>query len=391
MTKHFPFGGFLSRTAPILRWILLVFSIAPAFSLLAQPNASPSAPSVPAPPPPRSRVVIVEDPSLVFQFQINETAAARAFNNALLALTQKSSIREAWLSLVSPSDVVGVKISTAGARYGATRSVVMSVLEGLQAAGIPAGNIILWDRFDYNMISAGYPPGPRRGWQIRSVVPGAGFDSAKFYFNEVVGQLIWSDLDFKGRKQVTLQNLIEQATPKTGNFTDPDAPKGPIQISNRSYFTRIVTQQTTKIVNIAAMTDQAEIGINGCLASLALASVDNSRRFADEKTSGDPAIAEILAHDVFAGKVVLNVMDGLIAQYAGGPTFTPHYANQAGLLFLSKDPVAIDTIALERIEQWRKDKKVVAIGESGKHVAGCAAYGLGTNKKSNMDILMVRP
>lgn len=390
MILHIPPGGLASRAGQFLPVLYLLFSFCLPFPLRAQDPAQ--APSTPPPaPPPRSRVVIVEEPSLVYRFQVDEAAAARAFNNALLALTQKNSVKDAWLSLVSPTDVVGIKISTSGSRYGATPAIVLSVINGLQSAGVPAGNIIVWDRFDYHMISAGFPPGPRAGWQIRSVVPGAGFDSTKFYFNEVVGQLIWSDLDFKGQKQATLQNLIDQSTPKTGNFSDPNSSKGAIQISNKSYFTRIVTQQATKIVNIAAMSDQPDVGLNGCLASLALASVDNSRRFGDPKTSGDPAIAEILTHDAFKGKVVLNVMDGIIAQFAGGPAFTPNYAAQPGLLYLSKDPVAIDTLALERIEQWRKDKKVVAIGENGKHVAGSALYGLGTNKRANMDIIRARP
>ena len=53
----------------------------------------------------------------------------------------------------------------------------------------------------------------------------------------------------------------------------------------------------------------------------------------------DPdVIAEICALPQVRGKLVLNVMDGLVAGYAGGPAFKPQYSwNYGGLLF-SRDP-----------------------------------------------------
>ena len=38
-------------------------------------------------------------------------------------------------------------------------------------------------------------------------------------------------------------------------------------------------------------------------------------------------------------------MDGLVAQYAGGPQSQPNYAIHHATLYASKDPVALDAVA----------------------------------------------
>ncbi len=65
---------------------------------------------------------------------------------------------------------------------------------------------------------------------------------------------------------------------------------------------------------------------------------------------GGVAIAELYNNALIGKKVVLNLMDGLAAQYAGGPQSQPNYAVHHATLLASKDPVAIDAIALQRIE-----------------------------------------
>ena len=53
-------------------------------------------------------------------------------------------------------------------------------------------------------------------------------------------------------------------------------------------------------------------------------------------------------------------MDGLLAQYAGGPESQPNYAFPFATLYASKDPVAIDAIALRQLEEWRKKRQAPA-------------------------------
>ena len=62
-------------------------------------------------------------------------------------------------------------------------------------------------------------------------------------------------------------------------------------------------------------------------------------------------------------KVVLNLMDGLIAQYGGGPEWQPNYSWTHATLYASKDPVAIDATALRLLEKWRQRGEAALPGQ----------------------------
>jgi hypothetical protein len=364
------------------------------FALLAAslPAMAQTAPATNAP----SRVTVVEDPSLVSRFQVDGPRAARAFQTALLRLTQTKTPAEAWSRLVQPGDTVGIRITCPGNPVLAPpRALIDEMVVGLKQAGVRPSQIIVWDKFQDLMIASGYIPGKSASnWQIRSVLPGRNFDPEKFYFNEVVGKLIWGDHEFVGRQDFDLANIAARAVRKKNDPEDPATPATPPppdQLSNRSHFALLTTRQTTKLINVAVLTDHPDAGIYGACASLAMAAVDNNRRFVGPGANGVPAIGEILRHEAIRDKVVLHVMTGLTAQFAGGPDFNPHYTEPAGLIYLSHDPVAIDTLALARLEAWRKARNVVPIGNLAAHLASAASLGAGKNDSASIQVVTVPP
>lgn len=332
----------------------------------------------------KSRVVISEDLSLVSRFQIDSEKAVEDFNRALLKFTGQPTVAKAWATLVNPTDSVGIHITAPGNPILATnRRVLRAIIDGLKSAGIQPTKIIVWDKFEDQMIASGYVPNEsEKDWQLRSVLPGSGFDGKKFYFNEIVGKLIWGDYEFVSNKKISMADIA-----KSGMDDSEKAEDIPDQISNRSFFTKIVTQDVQKIINLAILSDHPTLGIFGACSGLAMACVDNNRRFMDTRTAGDPAVGEILNHDALKNKVVLHVMTGFIAQFAGGPNFNPHYTQPAGLLMISRDPVAIDSLALEKLEAWREDQVVPPIGNAARHLQSAAQLGVGTNDKNKMEII----
>lgn len=356
----------------------------------------------PPAPPARSRVVLSEKPALLQRFQPDNPGIRATFNRLLLAHTGKRSVAEAWRTMVSPKDTVGLKISTAGGPLlGTHRALVEAVIDGLTEAGVPPRQIILWDKHEDQMINAGYVPmQPPAGWRCLAVIPGAGFDGGKFYFHELAGQLIWGDRDFVGRaeqKDDVIQRLLKSAAADSKNpaaSPDPSAdsakpPATPPQVSNRSYFTRILTRDITKLINLPVLSDHDRIGVWGAVSSLALGSVDNHRRFLADNEAAGRGIAEILEHEAIQSKIILHIMDGLIGQYAGGPAFHANYAGSPGLIMISRDPVALDTLALERIQDGRRLRNVVPVPEPVHHLRQAAALGLGQADRSRIDIVVV--
>ena len=61
------------------------------------------------------------------------------------------------------------------------------------------------------------------------------------------------------------------------------------------------------------------------------------------------------------GKLVLNVMDGLIAGYAGGLGFKPRFSWNYGALYFSTDPVAIDSLCVDVLDAKGREATVPLI------------------------------
>jgi hypothetical protein len=383
---------------------------APAPSGLADQPAPPTTAAA-TPPPPRtlSPVIWSEDPDIVQRFAVNGETARAMVDRCLLTLTSAPDLRTAWTRLgVTPQDVVGIKIATMGGLLMSShRPIVQAVCDGLIAAGVPPAHIIVWDKDASDMRTAGYLPSPASDAHvgITSVFPGTGYDPDAIYKNGILGTLIWGDSEFHTFGDDDLSRAAVEAvrghngyggegTPtniaEDNSLLDSTAP----QTSNKSHFARLVTTICTKIVNIPVLIDNPYVGINGCLASLALGSVDNNRRFVGDPTYGDPAIGEIDSNPILRRKVVVHILDAMIAQYAGGPRFNPVFTRQLGAVYVSRDPVAIDAITLNRLEKFRtqdRSGRLDPIGKTAIHIHEATTLNLGTDDPSRIQLVKVAP
>jgi len=374
---------------------------------LANPPALPLPTPVP-PPPPRtlSPVIWTENPDVVQRFNVNGAMARQMVDDALLKLTSASDPGTAWTRLgITPQDVVGIKITTMGGSLLSTHhAIVQAICDGLQAAGVSPSHIIIWDKDASDMRSAGYAPVSATATRvgIASIFPGAGYDPAAVYKNEILGTLIWGDSEFirhgddddlSQAASAAVKNKAYGGNSGIGsNGDDSLTVAAAPQTSNKSYYTRLVTTFCTKIINVPVLTDNSYIGINGCLGSLALACVDNNRRFQGDPTYGDPAICEILSKDFIRRKVVIHILDALVSEYAGGPRFDPQFTKSIGAIYVSRDPVAIDSLVLKRLEQWRasdKQGKIDPIGKTASHIHSAASYDLGTDDPARIQLVRV--
>jgi hypothetical protein len=127
------------------------------------------------------------------------------------------------------------------------------------------------------------------------------------------------------------------------------------------------------------------------LYNLSLGMVDNTRRFETLGQRGDPMIAEICGMPLLREKLALNVMDGLIAGYAGGPEFKLQYSWGYGALYMSVDPVAIDALCLEAIDAKRLEARITPAGPHATHITTAAKAGLGQSDRAKIDLVAVKP
>jgi hypothetical protein len=368
-------------------------------TISAPPPAPAAAPTLPT----LSPVIVAEDPDVVQRFAVDPVRARDMLNRCLLKITSASDVATAWTRLgITPSDVVGIKITTAGGPLLSThRAIVQAICDGLHAAGVPLWHIIVWDKFREDMARSQYTPVPAAEDHvgIASVFPGTGFDPDAVYKNEQIGTLIWGDSQFiqrdddlaaAARASVGHKGFGDSGWAGDGGPTDPIEGSDGAQTSDKSYYATLVSRICTKIINVPVLTDNSYVGINGCMASLALGSVDNNRRFQGSPTFGDPAICEILSSDYIRRKVVIHILDAMVAEYAGGPVFNPIFTKSLGALYVSRDPVAIDSLVLPRLEAWRRQNRVDPIGKTASHVHDAVNYNLGTDDPGRIQRIRIQ-
>ena len=309
----------------------------------------------------RAVVYFADDSGATEQFIENRAITAKMVNGLIVALTGKPSVAAAWRSLVAPTDRVGIKISASGGLYFSTHpGIVEAIAAGLRAAGVPANQIVVWDRDASDLRTAGFAT-RKDQFAVRGIEPVRGYD-ANAQFNEpFMGKLIWGDLEFQER---------QRKSPR-GRASETD------QLSSVSHLATIVSRDLTKIINVPVLGDEPNCGLAGALYNVTIPNVDNWRRFLQTEGPGAEAIPALYANERIGPKVVVHIMDGLIAQYAAGPRGNPNYAFPHGRIYASKDPVALDATALRQIEQWRKDAHLPPIGRRAEWLKSAEDEGLG--------------
>jgi uncharacterized protein (DUF362 family) len=320
----------------------------------------------PAPTP--SIVYAVRNADSIKQYKTNPHIVREMVNRLVLAVTGQPDVAKAWGSLVSPSDRVGIKISAAGGELFTTHhDIVNAIVDGLAAAGHPRGSIIVWDRSLGGIKEAGYRPGVD-GYLVKAVAPHDGYDAKATLSAPLAGKLVWGDFEYVGD------------TGKMPLFADAEA------TSNVSHFSKIISSEVDKVINVPVMSVSETNGIAGCIYNMTIPNIDNWRRFAQGSRFGAESLAEIYANPLVAKKVVFNLMDGLIAQYAGGPQPQPNYAVHHATLYASRDPVALDAIALKRLEEWRKRGSLRPVGPVAAYIDFASQLGLGNSATNRIEI-----
>jgi hypothetical protein len=276
-------------------------------------------------------------------------------DRAITSLTRKATVPEAWLSLVTTQDVVGIKVySLPGPNSGTRPAVIAAVVEGLLAAGLPPKHIIVWDRQITDLRLAGFSDlSDRYGIRLAGSAQ-AGWDEKAFYNPDspILGNLVWGDLEF-GKK---------------GDG-----------VGRKSFVSKLVSREITKIINVTPLLNHNDAGVSGNLYSLATGSVDNLIRFESSPETLATAIPEIYSLPALSDHVVLNITDALICQYEGGEHGLLHYSATLNELRFSRDPVALDVLSIQELVRQRQLAHAPSVKPNLKLYSNAALLQLGVD------------
>ena len=280
------------------------------------------------------RVVIARDEALN-KGQVGEHAnlLSKLLDAAMQKATRTDSAQRAWSSLFTPRDKIGIKVNTLG--LATQPAVVDAIVAGLRRADIPAGNIIIWDRFDVELLAAGY-----------KLAKSAGAVQCK-----------GTDADRYGSGY---QERVESSG----------------QIG--SCFSRIIAEEVTALICVPVLKDHNLAGVSLGLKNF-FGAIHNPNKYHDHNC--DPYIVDVVSHRFIRPKWKLTICDATRGQYQGGPTRNPEYAWPFGGLIVGTDIVAVDAVAADLLAGQRKAKGLKPLERDQrptKHIATAASRGLGT-------------
>ena len=275
------------------------------------------------------RVIEVSSPEAIVRNRVSQPLIKEMIERGLKKLTGDNSAQAAWAKFIEPKDIVGIKINPSGApACCSSPEIVREIVAGLQSVGVPASNIIVYDRYAYEIDIGSYQalvPANVKVSGIQDAYSGtSGYDMN-----------IYCDANFFGEWET------------------------------RSYMASIVAHGVTKIVNVPTMKDHSAAGVTGCLKNLGYGTFNNVARSHRAPFSfTDPLIGTMCSVEPLRSKAVLHIMDGMRQVWHGGPlTQVQDFIYPAGTLYIGTDPVAIDTLELEAIEKKRREEGASSVWE----------------------------
>jgi uncharacterized protein (DUF362 family) len=277
-----------------------------------------------------------------------ETAAHLMLERAMTELTGKSNLGEAFARFVHKDDKVAIKPNGIAGRKGATmasnRELVLAIVRGVVAAGVPPSNIVVFEQ--YPSFLAGTRVADRNGVMDPAFPAGV---TAAVHEN----------------KDAVMPSIKVMGIP--------------------TKFVRPFTEATA-VINVGLIKDHSICGYTGCLKNITHGASINPHDFHAHNAS--PQIAELYAQDVVKSRVRLHIIDGFKLIYDEGPLDVNkkrRVLHEA--VYATTDPVAMDVIGWGVVEQWRKENSLPTLKSAGReptYIRIASELGLGIYDKNRI-------
>ncbi len=258
---------------------------------------------------------------------VNVPVMREMIAQGMRSLTGTPDDRDAWRSFFSPSDVIGIKVNCSGAPgVMSTPEVVAEIVRNLMAVGVPANQIWIYERFPDQMATVRYEKYVPQGVHVDGIEKSrgsiAGYDPSTYV-----------EVDFFGEEDT------------------------------RSMLVRHVSERFTKIINVPNMKDHGAAGVTGCLKNIAYGNFSNvARSHQSSKTNTLSFIGTLASVEPLRSKTVLHIMDGLRGVWHGGPFLhNPRFRFYPKQMMFGTDPVAIDRLLLDVIEEKRNQEHAISV------------------------------
>ncbi|MBK9166871.1 MAG: DUF362 domain-containing protein [Bryobacterales bacterium] len=284
---------------------------------------------------------------------LDPAAVKEMMARGMTALTGAASVSGAWRTFFEKGDVVGIKVNCVGRPHVVSSpEVVKEIVANLMALGIPPESIYLYERFQSQMDEVNYPAHLPAG--VRLIGAEGRRGGSREY-----DPAMYVDVDFFGEEDT------------------------------RSSVMRVVSRTVTKIINVPNMKDHGASGVTGCLKNIAYGSYSNVARSHMRGVSHTYSfIGTLAAAEPVRSKTVLQVMDGLKGVWHGGPFSRERkYRFYPKRMMFGTDPVAIDRLVLDIVDDERKRRGAVSVWDRSTRIG----TGKERDEDPNVNVLVREP
>ena len=302
--------------------------VAPTYRVVSR-YAPAAVPGMPGPWP--GQVVSLRSPRCLDEagVVVNADVVREMMDRGMRALTGEATTLDAWRRFFEPGDVVGIKVNAGGVPHVVSSpAIVAETCRQLMAVGVPPAQIVVFERFQNQLDGIGYPAHLPEGVQVEAAEAGN-----RRTENRAYDPGTYVDVDFFGEEDT------------------------------RSNMMRLVSQRLTKIVNIPNMKDHGAVGATGCLKNVAYGCFSNvARSHSRGQTHTRTSVGTFASVEPLRSRCVLQIMDGIHAVWHGGPfAKTTRYVFHPRRILFGTDPVAIDRLLLDVIDDKRKAEGAISI------------------------------
>jgi len=274
-----------------------------------------------------------------------EEIAERLLERAMMDFTGAPNLVEAMKKFIHKDDIVAIKPNGIAGQKGHTMAVnfelIKPVVEAVLKIGVPAENITVYEQYP------GFLIGTRvnvRDWQLPEGV-------------------------------------------KTGTHNNNNHPMKPIQIFQgiSTRYCRFFTEATA-VIDMTQIKDHSICGYTGTMKNITHGNIDNPHAHHGHQAS--PQIAMLYNHPIVTSRVRLHITDAFKIMYDRGPldkdprTRIPH-----GAVYVSTDPVAMDTMGWKIVDDERKNRNIPNLKDSRReprYIRNASEFGLGVHDMNHI-------
>lgn len=281
--------------------------------------------------------------------QINPAVVKEMMTRGMLELTGTKNLRDAWSRFIQKDDVVGIKVNCVGRPHVVSSpEVVAEVVRNVNALGVPLHNIHIYERFESQMDECHYPKVVPRGVQYFGAERERGT-------NLSYDPAMYVEVDFFGEEDTRSNAVLP------------------------------VSRSFTKIINIPNIKDHGAAGVTGCLKNIAYGSFSNvARSHRGSVTHTRTFIGTLAASEPVRSRTVLQIVDGVKGVWHGGPfAGTKEYRFLPKQMMFGTDPVALDRLILDVVDDYRKSKGAISVWDRDPKYLRTASSPKGPNPNLN--------